>query len=62
MKTTTRMKNRAAEKHGGPLSDRETCISVGAYYLAEGRGFAAGRELNDWLDAELVEDARKPEF
>jgi hypothetical protein len=27
-------------------------ISVAAYFLAEQRGFAAGRNLDDWLRAE----------
>lgn len=27
-------------------------ISVAAYYLAEQRGFAPGRSLDDWLQAE----------
>lgn len=35
----------------GPES-RESMIAVAAYYRAEGRGFAPGRELADWLAAE----------
>ena len=31
---------------------REQDIAVSAYYRAEARGFAAGRELEDWLQAE----------
>jgi hypothetical protein len=31
---------------------REEMIRVAAYYLAEKRGFAPGRELEDWLIAE----------
>lgn len=27
-------------------------IAVAAYFLAERRGFAPGRELDDWLEAE----------
>jgi hypothetical protein len=33
-------------------------IELEAYYLAEGRGFAPGRELEDWLAAETEIDAR----
>jgi hypothetical protein len=32
---------------------RHTRIAVVAYRLAEGRGFAPGGELEDWLRAEL---------
>lgn len=31
---------------------REHDIAVSAYYRAQARGFAAGRELEDWLEAE----------
>jgi hypothetical protein len=46
-----------SSKHGLAQSDRETCIAVTAYYLAERRNFAKGFELNDWLAAELSVDA-----
>lgn len=32
--------------------DRQHMISEAAYYLAEQRGFSAGGELGDWLEAE----------
>lgn len=32
-------------------------VSLGAYYRAEARGFAPGRELDDWLEAESEVDA-----
>jgi hypothetical protein len=37
-----------------PLSgeERRRMIAVAAYYRAEQRGFAAGHELDDWLQAE----------
>lgn len=31
---------------------REQDIAVSAYYRAQARGFSAGRELEDWLEAE----------
>lgn len=35
-----------------PNEDRHHRISVAAYYRAKRRGFAAGHEQNDWLEAE----------
>ncbi len=32
--------------------ERLQLVSLGAYYRAEARGFAPGRELEDWLEAE----------
>jgi hypothetical protein len=46
--------------HGETPSDRETCISTKAYYMAEARGFKPGHEQNDWLAAELAVDAKVP--
>ena len=40
---------------------RHEMIAVGAYFLAEARGFAAGCELDDWLRAEAEIDVRSPE-
>ena len=59
----------------GPVADdearRHERIAVAAYYNAERRGFAAGREQDDWLEAEKQIDgegqprpekaSRKPE-
>lgn len=36
---------------------RHEMIEVAAYFLAEGRGFAPGCELDDWLRAEAEVDA-----
>jgi hypothetical protein len=36
---------------------RESMIAEAAYYRAERRGFAPGRELDDWLAAEREIDA-----
>ncbi|MET0532857.1 MAG: DUF2934 domain-containing protein [Steroidobacter sp.] len=36
--------------------DRQTRIAERAYWRAERRGFAAGQELEDWLDAEREVD------
>ncbi len=32
--------------------DRHAWLTEAAYYRAQARGFAAGRELDDWLEAE----------
>lgn len=40
------------------LEDRERRIRVAAYVKAERRGFAPGHELEDWLAAEMEEDAQ----
>ena len=37
---------------------RHEMIAMGAYFLAEARGFVAGCELDDWLRAEAEIDAR----
>jgi len=37
-------------------SDRHRLIARTAYYLAERRGFCAGHELEDWLDAQREVD------
>ena len=37
---------------------RHELIAVQAYLLAEARGFAPGGELEDWLTAEALVDAR----
>jgi len=33
---------------------RQAMIAEAAYYRAEKRGFAPGRDLDDWLEAEAV--------
>lgn len=41
--------------------ERRQMVAKEAYYLAERRGFAAGRELEDWAAAEaLVESLLQP--
>lgn len=37
--------------------ERLQLVSLGAYYRAEARGFAPGRELEDWLEAESEVEA-----
>ena len=32
--------------------ERQQCVEVAAYYIAERRGFALGDPVQDWLDAE----------
>jgi hypothetical protein len=56
MAKTIDRKVSASSKHGETQSDRETCISVTAYYMAEKRNFASGHELSDWLAAEISVD------
>lgn len=52
------------EHHGpcdplAPLWEQRQCwIREAAYFKAEKRGFAPGRELDDWLTAELEIDER----
>lgn len=38
--------------------DRHAMISQAAYSRAAGRGFSPGHELEDWLEAERLVDAR----
>ncbi|MEO1765974.1 DUF2934 domain-containing protein [Thiobacter aerophilum] len=45
---------------GLPLEVREAMIREAAYYLAKQRGFAPGRELDDWLAAEAAIDRDFP--
>ena len=61
MKTTTKSKGMARQtsESGEPDSAsgnvairRQQMISEAAYFRAEQRGFAAGNEISDWLDAE----------
>jgi hypothetical protein len=37
---------------------RRQLVAAEAYFLAERRGFAAGRELEDWVAAEAAVDLR----
>ncbi len=41
-----------------PLVDYHRMVEETAYYLAEKRGFEAGHELSDWLQAERIVDAK----
>lgn len=36
--------------------ERRRCIAEAAYFRAEQRGFAPGREMDDWLQAEIEFD------
>ena len=38
--------------------ERERLIAEAAYFIAERRGFEAGRELDDWLQAEAEVNRR----
>lgn len=51
----------AAETGAVPSIDSETrrqLVAAEAYFRAERRGFAAGREIEDWIAAESVIDSR----
>lgn len=53
----TKTLNVALEARGAPPARsgdpaRRARIAIAAYYRAERRGFAPGRELEDWLEAE----------
>ena len=41
--------------------DRRRMVAAEAYYRAERRGFAAGKELEDWIAAEVAVDSRLQE-
>ncbi len=44
----------------GTPANRHQLIALAAYFRAEARGFAPGRELEDWLAAEQEIAAREP--
>jgi Protein of unknown function (DUF2934) len=48
----------AASRGQADARARQEMIAVQAYYLAEARAFAPGAELDDWLAAEALLDAR----
>jgi len=41
---------------------RRRLVAAEAYFIAERRGFAAGHEFEDWIEAEHVVDARLREL
>jgi hypothetical protein len=63
-KSTRRQTEPAAAAAGGPEAgtrERGSKIALAAYFIAERRGFAPGRELDDWLAAEAeIEGADLP--
>ena len=48
----------AAGRSIPPVADREARVRLAAYLRAERRGFAPGREWEDWLAAEAEVDAQ----
>jgi hypothetical protein len=42
-----------------PRKSRHSQIAETAYFLSQARGFAPGREFDDWLAAEREIDARR---
>ena len=55
----SRAKRRDAPERSA--AERQERIAVGAYYNAERRGFEAGREVDDWLEAERQIDGKGTE-
>ena len=52
----------AAQADGADGADRESRIRSAAYDLASKRGFAPGRDVDDWLDAERqIDEADGPD-
>jgi nitrate reductase assembly molybdenum cofactor insertion protein NarJ len=50
----------ATENGAGEARAREQKIAEAAYFRAKQRNFEAGRELDDWLAAELEIDSLNP--
>ena len=44
------------------LERRQERIAIAAYYRAERRGFATGSAMEDWIEAERLEDLIGGEF
>lgn len=64
VRTKTPARRKSSMQRGAAAADtseaqvsREEMIAMAAYYLAERRGFEAGREMDDWLEAEAQIDA-----
>ncbi|MBK8018260.1 MAG: DUF2934 domain-containing protein [Betaproteobacteria bacterium] len=55
-KTATQREDAATDTSEAQAS-REEMIAMAAYFIAERRGFEAGREMDDWLEAEAQIDA-----
>ena len=55
-----RRTGRPPKRQPGQASEeeRDRLIAIAAYYRAERRGFAPGRELEDWLAAEAEVEAQ----
>ena len=52
----------AVETASDPSVHREQKIAEAAYLRAEQRNFESGRELDDWLAAELEIDSLRPAY
>jgi hypothetical protein len=51
---------KASAKSKGNGVDRAALVAEAAYYLAEKRGFAPGKELEDWFEAERIVASVQP--
>jgi hypothetical protein len=49
------------KKRREPLADKQWRVAIAAYYLSEKRGFAPGKDLEDWLKAESLIKVEPPE-
>lgn len=54
----TRRASSGARRAPVSAEERECMIAMAAYYRAERRGFAPGRELEDWYEAAAEIDRR----
>jgi len=57
-KKTTRRKASAASSPSIDADFRRQLVAAEAYFRAERRGFAAGKEFDDWIAAEAAVDSR----
>ncbi len=50
------------KKKHEPLADKQWRVANAAYYLSEKRGFAPGKDLEDWFKAESLIAAAPPDI
>jgi Protein of unknown function (DUF2934) len=60
-KKTTKRKISAATGPSVDADARRQLVAAEAYFRAERRGFAAGKEFDDWIAAEAAVDSRLQE-
>jgi predicted nucleic acid-binding protein len=62
VKKTTKRRVSAAASPSVDADTRRQLVAAEAYFRAERRGFAAGREFDDWIAAEAAVDSRLQEM